>query len=96
MNYNAIHTELKKHGFTWEVVAKSLGKSASTVMNVAARRAQGRSIAVGLAALLDKDVTEVFPDISQYHEPSRKTVREENIAKAQERLKAAGLDRHCA
>lgn len=92
MDYEAIHLALSNQGFSWKVAAEALGRNPSSLMNVAARRSCSRPTARGIAQLLGKRVSEVFPDIPRYAEPSREELHQAMVAKAQNKLKQAKLN----
>ncbi len=90
MNYAAIHQALKKEHLTWAVVADSLGCSQYHVMNVCARRSESQRVALAISAILQRDVSEVFPDVPRYQD-DRKADRDRVARIAADRLAAAGL-----
>ena len=90
MDYSAIHKALKAVGLTWKMAAEATGCSSHHLMNVSARRAESRPVAVALSALIHKDVAEVFPDIPRY-QVDQKAAREERVAAAKAQLEEAGL-----
>ncbi len=90
MNYNEIYKALHKQGLTWGISADAIGCSSSHLMNVASRRAESKTVALKLAALVQKDVAEVFPDIPRYKSDA-KSDRQARIDKAKARLAEAGL-----
>lgn len=90
MNYKAIHQGLKKKGLTWTMAAEAIGCSPHHVMNISARRAESRPVAAALAALLERDISEVFPDIPRYAE-DRKAERRARVEQAKAQLQSAGM-----
>ncbi|MEJ1402528.1 MAG: hypothetical protein RPU61_03290 [Candidatus Sedimenticola sp. (ex Thyasira tokunagai)] len=90
MNYEAIHNALKSEGVSWSVVAESLGCTPQHVMNVCARRAESQRIALAISAILQRDVSEIFPEIPRY-KVDRKAERQKRVQVAARRLEAAGL-----
>jgi hypothetical protein len=90
MNYSEIHAALKAKEWNWPICAKAIGCSTSHLMNVASRRAESKAVAKALSVLIEKEVSEVFPDIPRYQEDMR-AKRESKLAEAKARLAEAGL-----
>ena len=90
MKYEAIHQALRANGFTWAMAGEAIGCSGHHVMGVASRRHTSRRAAVAFSALIDKDVSEVFPDVPQYHRDP-KAERHARIQEAKAKLESAGL-----
>lgn len=90
MNYSAIHQALKDEGLTWAMAAEAIGCTPHHLMNVSARRAESRPAAVAMAALIGRDVAEVFPDIPRYRD-DQKAARRARVERAKEQLDSIGL-----
>ncbi len=90
MNYSEIYEALKAKDLNWSLSAKAIGCSTSHLMNVAARRAESKSVAKSLSFLIDKPLSDVFPDIPRYQKDLR-AKRESTLADAKARLAEAGL-----
>ena len=90
MNYSAIRTALEGVGLNWTLAAEAIGCSPHHLMNVCARRAESQPAAKALAALIGKEVSDVFPDIPRYQE-DRKADRANRLAEAKARLAEAGV-----
>lgn len=90
MNYQEIKQALDKQGYNVAAAAKVLGKTSSHINQVGQRKMKSRMVAIGLAALIEKPVEEVFPDIPAYHKDP-KAEREKKVAAGREKLAAAGI-----
>lgn len=91
MNYKQIHKALKDRGLSWTAVGEALGCSYQHVMNVAARRADSERVAKSISVLIEKDVSEVFPDKPQYTNESKAEQKKSKVEQAKARLEEAGL-----
>ncbi len=91
MDYTEIHNAVKAVGLTWATAARSIGCSPSNLMGVAKRRANSRPVAQRLALLIDKPLSEIFPDVPAYAEPAVTELRQASIEAARKRLIDAGL-----
>lgn len=91
MKYKQIHKALKDKGLSWAAVGKALGCSYQHVMNVSARRADSERVAKAVALLIEKDVSEVFPDKPQYWSESKADQKKSRVEKAKALLEEAGL-----
>jgi len=66
MDKNQIKKELASSGYDLSMVAEALDKSPSLISKVLARQAKSRFVAEAIARVLDRDVTEIFPDVPEY------------------------------
>lgn len=90
MKYKAIHQALRDTGLTWKMTAEAIGCTPHHLMNVSARRCESRPAAVALAALIERDVAEIFSDVPRYQE-DQKQIRSDRVRAAKEKLESAGL-----
>lgn len=90
MNYAAIHKALKDVGMTWVIAAEAIGCAPSNLMGVAGRRTQSRPVAKRLALLINRDISEIFPDVPAYSEPDPADQRRLAVEAARQRLADAG------
>ena len=90
MDYEEIKKALDEQGYNVSTAAEVLNKSRSMITLVAQRKETSRIVAVGLSALIDRPVEEVFPDVPSYHEDP-KAERERKVAEGREKLLAAGI-----
>ena len=72
------------------MAGEAIGCSGHHLMGVASRRHTSRRAAITLSALIDTEVSEVFPDVPQYHH-DRKAERYARIEEAKAKLESAGL-----
>lgn len=91
MNYSEIYTALKSEGLSWSYAGKAIGCTPQHVMNVCSRRAESPKVAKSVALLINKNVSDVFPDKPRYQEKDKKEKRASKIADAKSRLAEAGL-----
>lgn len=91
MNYKQIHKALEDKGLSWTAVGTALGCSYQHVMNVSARRADSKRVAKAVALLIEKDVSDVFPDKPQYANESKAEQKKSKVEQAKARLEEAGL-----
>lgn len=73
---------------TWGIVASAIGCSSSHLMNVAARRADSKTVAEKLSKVLEKPVAEVFPDKPKYH-GDKKADRQSKVSGLKQMLNVA-------
>lgn len=90
MKYEHIHKALKDNGLSWTAVAKALDCSYQHVMNVCARRSESVRVAKAVSLLIEKDVSEVFPDVPSYQSDVKKQ-NQQTVEKARQKLVQAGL-----
>lgn len=90
MDYSAIHKAIKDAGLTWATAAEAIGCAPSNLMGVAARRGNSRPVAKRLALLINRDITEIFPDVPAYSEPEPADQRRATVEAARKRLAEAG------
>jgi hypothetical protein len=90
MNYKQIHKCLKDVGLSWVAAGEVIGCTHQHVMNVCARRVESERIAKAVSVLIEKSVSEVFPDVPRYQE-NRKAERKSRLDEARARLSEAGL-----
>ena len=86
-----IEKALKDRQLSWRSAAKVIGKSATALIRVSKRDLESRPIAISLSALIDDNVTNVFPDKPTYHSESPKEARNKVIALSRQKLQKAGL-----
>jgi hypothetical protein len=90
MNYKQIHDSLKDKGLSWLLAGEVIGCSHQHVMNVCARRVESPRVAKSISVLLEKEVSDVFPDIPRYQN-DRKKQRDDKVKLARQKLIDAGL-----
>ncbi|GAB2927595.1 hypothetical protein [Rheinheimera gaetbuli] len=66
MEATAIKQALYAKGFSFAMIGEALGKGANVVSGVCYRRTTSKDVATAIAKVLDKPVTEVFPDVESY------------------------------
>ncbi len=80
MDYKEIHEALKQKGLNWSICAEAFGRSASHIMNVAARRAGSKHVAIKLSKAIGKPISTVFPDVPSYYEEEKERSRQTKIS----------------
>lgn len=69
MEAEAIKQALHEKGFTFSMIADELGMAPNMLSGVCYRRTTSKKAAEAIAKILDKPVTEVFPDVESYSKP---------------------------
>jgi DNA-binding XRE family transcriptional regulator len=90
MNYGAIHQALKDCGYSWRVAAEAIGCTPQHLMNISARRSESQFVARALAALIGKEVEDIFPDIPRY-QFNKQTLHDLKVLEAKNRLAESGI-----
>lgn len=90
MDYSEIHQAIKAKGFTWAMAAEAIGCTPNYLMTVCNGRRKSRRVALAVAFLLNKKVSDVFPDVPEYLE-NPKHDRAERVARVRKKLEKAGL-----
>lgn len=89
MKYSEIYKALKDEGLSWADTGKIFACTPQHVMNVCSRRVESPRVAKSISVLINKDVSEVFPDVPRYQD--KEEDRELKISDAKARLVEAGL-----
>lgn len=78
MDKNQLKKELALLGYDFSMLAQALNRSPSLISKVAGRQAKSRVVAEAFAKLLNRPVTEIFPDVPEYSNdvPTSKASRE--------------------
>lgn len=66
MDAERIKEGLRENGFSLSLIADALGRSPSLVSKVVKRQAKSLEVAKAISRALDKQVSEVFPDVPEY------------------------------
>jgi len=90
MNHEQIKAALQEAELTLSNIAEAAGCGLANVSGVSRRKVTSKRIALAISAALQKEVSEVFPDIPSYSEPSGLT-KEQRVALAKKRMQEAGL-----
>jgi len=95
MTYEEILQAIKDAGYNVNIIAELTNRSRTSVYKVFQREMVSHHIAVSVCALLEKPITEVFPDVNEYHcespEKIKQKKKEEGRKKVEHALKQAGL-----
>jgi len=84
MNSTEIKAEIHKKGFSCAMLAETLGTTPNAVSGVINRHTTSTRIASAIAKIIDKPVTDVFPDVATYTGSFHSRVKQERIARAEE------------
>lgn len=91
MNHTEIKKALSNVDLTFAALGEATGRNPQNFSAVSRRKIQSRPVALIIAAALEKPIVEVFPDVPQYVNPSKKAQKEQRVDKAKKLIKAAGL-----
>ena len=72
MKPEKIREELTKNGVTLGMIADALGHKTAHISKVINRVTTSRTVANHIASILDKTVSDVFPDVTSYSRPAIK------------------------
>jgi len=88
MNSNEILSALKTNGLNFSIVADALGVSPQYVSRVASGKFHSYRVAAALAVAVDRSITDVFPNISEYKQPpvDPKLARRSKVAAVREAI----------
>lgn len=92
MSHEEIKKDLKNKGISFSALAKASGRKYQTLTAVSNRSAVSKPCALVICAGLGKDISDVFPDVEQYNQPSRQEAAEESLKKARKALKKADIE----
>lgn len=67
MQPDEIKQALAEKGYTIEVISSVLKRNRHTVSSVIRRKTTSRAIALAISKAIDKDIKDVFPDMTSYH-----------------------------
>ncbi|MFT6835059.1 MAG: hypothetical protein ACJA0H_001093 [Francisellaceae bacterium] len=86
MNRKEIGSEIRELGLTWQDVADLCKKSRSFVQEVAAGNKTSHEVQVKIAAVINKDYQEVFPERISVAKSERKAKKAKAIQDAKARI----------
>jgi Ner family transcriptional regulator len=70
MNATEIKAAIRQKGFSSALIAETLKTSPNAVSGVINRHTTSKRIAAAIAKIIDKPVTEIFPDVITYTDPA--------------------------
>ncbi|GLX86346.1 hypothetical protein tloyanaT_25990 [Thalassotalea loyana] len=84
MNGTEIKAEIRQKGYTLALIAETLKTNPPAVSGVINRHTTSKRIASAICKILDKPLSEVFPDVPTYVDPANERNKANKEAKRQE------------
>ena len=81
MKPEEIKAEIQARGFTYQMIGKELGVPSSTISAVVLRNSTSTRIADALSKILQKPISEIFPDVKTYERKAKRPAKQQELSK---------------